>query len=218
MDNDYRQLVLKAEKMISSFQIEKEQVYKEGRNRQWEHDQVQSLKDKYKSQVSQVTNEMLLRSLQATAEAGKKAEQARKKTGRVDPKDGAEKLYHHNRVMALLGDLKDERAIDEFDYLASSLDEHEKKYHFIYEDVLRSRVRDPIYQVGLENVLNKHKSPEERAALRDAKLAEIMREHDKMLRGIIEQDVEGIASEGNRSPMPYVDLLDDCIKNANEQI
>jgi len=218
MLDDYRKVIHQANALVEGFQTERSRILKEGRTKQWEVDQIAALQKVYEAKANETTTEMLKLSLNGLVEAKRKADRLRKKPPNLmDKADGAEKLYHQQRAMNLLGEIKDDAAIEEYDYIASSLDDVESKYRYIYEDVLRSRVKDKAYDVGLKLVLHKHKSDEEKAALRELDMASVMLDHDKMLRGIISQDIENIAKSGEKTRMDYGDLLNDVLSNAKKQ-
>jgi len=139
------------------------------------------------------------------------------KVRRGKPAETNEQLFNQQRAALGLRGLEPENAIEEFKNMIYGLSDKELKHKWIYEDVLRSAVRDPDYKREVERTIDLFRTSEERESLMEARAFQTMIDHDKTLRALLEMDFEEMARTNRSGDYDYASFLDEMEKNARGQ-
>lgn len=185
-------------------------VAREGRTPAWEREQYNEIEHKFKKEADKIASSMMEA---ARAEADKLAIEARVLRNRpsspLKPKDGNMMLYHQNRISNLLDGLSEQEAIREYSFNVSILNDDERPYLHVYEDVLMSKMKDPAYKQLAKEEIFKYKSAKEKIAQTLAERAEKEVEELETIAAIIKHDIER-AAKGEKIPnYSYHDLFEE---------
>ena len=210
---EYRKTLLQAASKLRKLQDRVKQIEASGLDSEKKK---RDRQEAIKQQREQLEIEVLVmeKLMQANyIESIKNAEKVR----RGSSADNNERLFHQQRAAMGLRGLEPNEALDVFNDMVYGLTDEEKKHRWIYEDVLKSAVRDPDYKYKVENTLNAHRTEEEKAALQEARALQTMTSHDKTLRGLLKMDFEEIERTGSAGDYNYAAFLDEMEKNARGQ-
>ena len=211
--SDYRRALLKAASRLKKLQTEIAAIRDSGldkkKQEQLQQEATRKIREELKEELGfmeEFTKKYYIQSIQNA-----------EKTRRGKTTNSNEQLFHQQRAAMGLRGLEPDEALDVFNDMVYGLTDEEKKHRWIYEDVLRSAVRDPDYKNHVEKTLDKHRTEEERAALMEARSQQTMVSHDKTLRGLLEMDFEEIERTGSAGDYNYAAFLDEMEKNARGQ-
>ena len=189
---------------------ERLRVAREGRTKAWEQEQYGDIERRFKVEADKIVNSMME---SARAEADQLAREARVLRNRpsspLKPKDGNMMLYHQNRISNLLEGLSEEEAIKEYGYTVGILNDDERPYLHVYEDVLLSKMKDPVYKQLAKEETFKHKSTKEKIAQTLAEQAEVEVKELATLAAIMRDDIEQVARGEKIPTYSYHDLFEE---------
>ncbi len=208
--SEYRKLLTNAKKLVEQAAQERANVVKEGRKDEWNREQYRSIKERYTKLANTLTDQMFRASLEEFGAAKKEADKKRKKpSSPLNQVDGSEKLYHLQRAEMLLGGQDEQEAIKEYGYIASTLDDKEKNFRYIYEDVLMAKVQDPANRIHAEQEIFKYKPDDEKEAITVAREAWRVKEMNKTIANHLLHDIEQVASGvGDPPAYEYTEFID----------
>lgn len=208
--SEYKKLLSSAKKLIEQAAKERAAVKEEGRNQEWEQKQYKAIQDKYTKLGHELSNQMFGVSLKNAIDAKQAAEKKRKKPhSSLNQVDGSEKLYHLQRAELLLGGLSEEDAIKEYGYHVSTLDNKEQQFRYIYEDMLSSKIKDPVNKVQAQEEILKFKPAEEREAIREAEEAWRIKELNQTIANHLKHDIEQVTTgQGDPPSYDYTEFID----------
>ncbi len=217
--SEYRKLLAAANKLVNQAAKERAQVPEEGRNEEWNQKQYGDIKEKYFIMAQALTDEMFKTALTEAITAKRAADAKRKKSDSPLHKvDSAEKLYHLQRAELLLGGQSEENAITEYGFVASTLDDKEREFRYIYEDVMNSKVQDPSNKIRAQEEINKYKSAEEREAIKAAEEAWMIKEVNEGITNHLLYDLEQVTTgKADPPPYPYSEFIDGRTKRETNQ-
>lgn len=200
---EYKNLLSKAKYLVDQAARERAAVREEGRSKDWEQKQYNAIQAKYTQQAQDLSNQMFRVALQGAIDAKQAADRKRKRpSGPLNQVDGSEKLYHLQRAELLLGGQNEEAAISEYGYIASTLDDKEKPFKYIYEDVLSAKVQDPVNKIRAQEEILKYKPAEERELIKEAEEAWRIKELNQAITNHLLHDIEKVTT-GQGDPPTY---------------
>jgi hypothetical protein len=192
----YRNEVMKYNKIKSELQSKRQDILKSGRTDDWQREQLAALNEKtvkelqeWNTQVKAVADEYTI--------AGQEIVQNIRKNPAGKKMDAADLDLHRGLARDAFSGLKPDEMIKAFDRVVGGLSEDELSAKWIYENTLNSLVREPAYELAIDEAFDKHRTPLEKAAYGELKRRDKFQAHDSTIRGIAEMDIDAIV-HGNR--------------------
>lgn len=200
-----------AQDMVKKAKADREGIIAEGRKDDWTRKELEKLRERYKADAEALARKAMQEASEEVGQAKAKFSKIRNRpSNHLKPIDGADKLYHQNRVEMFLDGLDADAAIKEYGYIAGTLADHEKDFLHIYEDALMARCKNPGTRELAQQEIFRFKSPEEKLALIGAKRAEKQLNSMQTIVEHFKFDVENVVL--GKSDIPeyeYAALLDE---------
>jgi hypothetical protein len=192
----YRNEVMKYNKIKSELQSKRQDIMDSGKTDGWKWRQLAELNEKAVRELKQWNAQV-----KATADeytiAGQEIVQDVRKKPAGKTADAASLELHRGLARDAFSGLKPDEILQAFDRVVGDLAESELGLKWVYENTLKSLVREPAYELAIEETFDKHRTPIERAAHNELKRRNKFQAHDSTIRGIAEMDIDAIV-HGNR--------------------
>lgn len=222
MDNKYKGELLRAAASVRELQDKINAAVKQGKvqTKPWLIEQRNVLLKLAKAEMQEPLIEMQKMATQNYIDSIKNAEVKRRGVrgeSPLKPVDSTARLFEQQRAASMMRGLSPADTIEQFKELVSVFSEDEKQHKWIYEDVLRSMVRDKEFTLQVEKVIDEFRSQEERDAIKAMDKAAMFREHDTTLRNLLLAEAEGIAKGDGAAGYDWGSLFDEMVQNIESQ-
>ena len=201
----YRNEVMKYNKIKSELQSKRQDIMDSGKTDDWKRGQLAELNEKtvkelqgWNTQVKAMADEYTIAGQEIVQEIRKKP------AGQVA--DAASLELHRGLARDAFSGLTPEEMLPAFDRVVGDLAESELGLKWIYENTLRSIIREPSFDVAIEETFDKHRTPIEKAAYNELKRRNKFQAHDSTIRGVAEMDIDAIV-HGNKPVYEDIETL-----------
>ena len=202
--NRYRQSLLKVNGIMDRVKSDRERITKSGLQDWKIKEDMKALGERASLELRLFGDELQEIANLYVSEGKKMADGIRRKG-----KDTSLMSYHQARARDSFGGLNSDQMLSKLDKLAGVLQDDEKEYLYVYEDTLKAMINDPVYDMAIDETLNKYRGELEKAALNEVARRENFLNHDKTLRGLAEMEVKSILDGDKPAGHDFAELLDE---------
>ena len=193
---EYKKQVMKYNKIKSELESKRQDILKSGKTDEWKKEQLAALNEKTVRELEQWNTQVKATADEYTIAGQEIVQETRKKpAGQVA--DAASLELHRGLARDDFSGLKPDEILKAFDRVVGDLAESELGLKWVYENTLKSLVREPSYDLAIDEAFDKHRTPIEQAAHGELKRRDKFQAHDSTIRGIAEMDIDAII-HGNR--------------------
>jgi hypothetical protein len=205
--NEYRKALPKANAIIDRAKADRKAIINSGLQEWKIKEDLRALGDRTKLEVLMLGKELQeIANLQVSTM--KKITDEQRRRG----KDTSLMTYHQGRARDSFKGLNPEDILKKYQEVVGKLQDDEKDYLYVYEDTVKSLVRDDAYQAAIEETLHEHKSPIEQSAIKETERRENFLNHDKTIRGLVAEEVETIIKGEQPVGHDFISLYEEMTK------
>ena len=208
---NFKGLTGQAGTILNNFRDALESNRREGRSPEWLRAANKATAARYKQQLESNANSRIQEIMTSYLDNVKRLNKTRK-TGAGD-----DKVLHLNQAQVYLSGSDLATAIRTFDSLMKDPDN--RQYKYLYEDYLKHRIEkeDSTFGDQAEQVINKYRSPEEIAAIKEINRTETLRNHAKTIDGLISENFENLTKGEQLNGLDLTEIWDEMVQNADNQ-
>jgi len=209
MDNEYKKAIMKYNRIKGNLESKRQEILNSGKTSDWIGRELKAVREatekelrEWQANVKAVAQEYMTAGQDIAQEmrkapTGKKLDPASLELHRAMAKDAFEGLTPDEMVKA-------------FGRVVGGLSDDELGAKYVYENTLKSMLRDPSYEKAVESVISEHQTPIEQATLRELERRKVFLNNDSTIRGLAEMDIEAI-NDGRRPSWEDINDLHDAV-------